>query len=204
MKKAALIIIAAAGAVLLLTQDQTFTAGFYLPGEEPEEGSSTAGDMDSNIFFDTAESLMSTFTNWPSGSAPYRDTISTAAAAYGVPESILAWLLWKESRYNPAIISGVKRSPVGAMGIAQFMPATAREELGSEAAALNPDIAIPGAARYLAKLYRSTGTWQAALAAYNWGIGNVQRKGLARAPAETRDYFSTILAKANQGGSMYA
>ena len=90
------------------------------------------------------------------------------------------------------------------MGIAQFMPATAREWLGSEAAALDPNAAIPGAARYLAWLYNRTGGWAEALAAYNWGIGNVQRKGLARAPAETRDYFSTILAKANQGGSMYA
>jgi soluble lytic murein transglycosylase-like protein len=82
------------------------------------------------------------------------------------------------------------------MGIAQFMPATAAEELGSVEAALDPSVAIPGAARYLAKLYAALGAWDAALGAYNWGLRNVQRRGLAAAPAETRDYYTTILAKA--------
>lgn len=182
MQKTLLITCIAAAAALLLLQGQG--------------GAVTAGDEESNFIEDGAEEIMSIFDNWPSGSGPYKQTIMAAAPAHGVPVAILAWLLWKESRYNPAIISGAKRSAVGAMGIAQFMPATAREELGSEAAALDPAKAIPGAARYLAKLYRSLGTWERALAAYNWGIGNVQRKGLDRAPAETRDYYTTIMAKA--------
>ncbi len=158
---------------------------------------STAGDIESDIFTDTVEEMKQRIGDgWPTGSGPYVVMIQDAAAANGVPVQVLAWLLWKESRYNPDIISGAKRSPAGAMGIAQFMPATAREELGSEAAALLPAVAIPGAARYLKKLHRSVGTWGKALAAYNWGIGNVQRKGMANAPAETRDYYATILAKA--------
>lgn len=164
----------------------------------------TAGDDEANFFLDGAESVKSMFDNWPTGSAPYRDTIESAAATHGVPVSILAWLLWKESRYIPDIINGTRRSRVGAMGIAQFMPATAREELGSEAAALDPARAIPGAARYLAKLFRSTGSWQAALAAYNWGIGNVQRKGLSVAPAETVDYYTVILSKSGIDAGAYA
>lgn len=160
----------------------------------------TAGDEESDALTDTVESMKAQMNGgWPSGSEIYRGTIEYAAAQYNVPVSILSWLLWKESRYNPVIIDGTKRSSAGAMGIAQFMPATAREELGSEAAALDPARAIPGAARYLAKLYRSLGTWEKALAAYNWGIGNVQRKGLAAAPAETRDYYSTIMGKAGYG-----
>lgn len=156
----------------------------------------TAGDEEANAITDTVESMASTFNGgWPAGSEPYRRMIEEGAAVHAVPTQILAWLLWKESRYNPAIINGTKRSRVGAMGIAQFMPATAREELGSEAAALDPARAIPGAARYLARLYRSRGNWTEALAAYNWGIGNVQRKGLAQAPAETVDYYTTILNK---------
>ena len=164
----------------------------------------TAGDTESNIVMDTIDKATSIFSNWPPGSAPYQDAITQAANDNGVPVEILAWLLWKESRYNPAIINGTKRSPVGALGIAQFMPATAQQELGSTAAALDPSIAIPGAARYLAKLYKSTGSWDKALAAYNWGIGNVLRKGLANAPAETTDYYTTILAKANTTGSATA
>ncbi|WP_079214982.1 lytic transglycosylase domain-containing protein [Herbaspirillum robiniae] len=161
----------------------------------------TAGDEQSNFLSDAVDDMTSIFTGWPQGSGPYQQLIASSAGANGMPPEILAWQLWKESRYNPAIISGAIKSRVGAMGIAQFMPATAREELGSEAAALDPQQAIPGAARYMGKLYRQTGSWKGALAAYNWGIGNVQRKGLDAAPAETVDYFTTILKKA---GGNYA
>lgn len=164
----------------------------------------TIGDTESNFIEDAAAHVMSKFSNWPAGSAPYKTTIENAAAASNVPVSILAWLLWQESRYRPEIIDGRKRSIVGAMGIAQFMGPTAVEWLGSEAAALDPAKAIPGAARYLRWLHNRTGSWSKALAAYNWGIGNVQRKGLERAPAETRNYYSEILELANSGGSAYA
>jgi soluble lytic murein transglycosylase-like protein len=164
----------------------------------------TAGDDDANIFEDGIEEMKSLLTRWPTGSGPYQGSIEAASAAYSVPVEILAWLLWKESRYNPAVIDGSKRSRVGAMGIAQFMPATAVDELGSVAAALDPASAISGAARYLAKLYRATGyTWTGALAAYNWGVGNVQRKGIDLAPVETVDYYTTILSKANAFGATY-
>lgn len=156
----------------------------------------TAGDDESDIFSDALEAL--NMSGWPSNSEPYQDSIATAAERHGVPVAILAWLLWKESRYNPAIINGSKRSRAGALGIAQFMPATAREELGSAEAALDPDTAINGAARYLSRLCdRLDGDWRLALAAYNWGIGNVQRKGIDAAPAETVDYYTAILTKAN-------
>jgi soluble lytic murein transglycosylase-like protein len=156
----------------------------------------TAGDDEANFFEDGLDTVKSTITGYPAGAEPYLDLIQAAAERHGIPPNILVWLLWKESRYNPAIISGEKRSRVGALGIAQFMPATAQEELGSVNAALDPNQAINGAARYLAKLYRSVGAWDEALAAYNWGIGNVTRKGLANAPAETQDYYKTILKKA--------
>lgn len=171
----------------------------YRRGIGLHEESGTAGDIEASFIEDGVDIMTGTLTGWPPGSEPYRAMIESAASTHGVPVMILAWLLWKESRYNPAIISGAKRSPVGAMGIAQFMPATAREELGSEGAALIPAVAIPGAARYLKKLYNATGAWDKALAAYNWGIGNVKRKGLAAAPAETRDYYTTIMARAGSG-----
>lgn len=122
----------------------------------------------------------------------YRAAIAKAEQENGLPAQMLARLLWQECRYRPAIIDGRVRSPAGALGIAQFMPATARE-MGIDP--LNPFEAIPAAARYLAGLYRATGKdWRKALAAYNWGIGNVQRKGLAAAPLETRLYYGQILA----------
>ena len=130
----------------------------------------------------------------------YRAAIDQAEATYGLPEGMLARLLWQESRYRPSVINGQVKSPVGALGIAQFMPATAKE-LGIDP--LNPYQAIQGAARYLSSLYRATGDWSQALAAYNWGIGNVLRKGLAKAPTETKNYFTQILADLGMG-STYA
>ncbi|MEW6760951.1 MAG: lytic transglycosylase domain-containing protein [Pseudomonadota bacterium] len=133
--------------------------------------------------------------DWPPGSGPYRELIWDAAGKHGVPVMLLAWLLWKESAFRDDIISGRTKSRVGALGIAQFMPETAREVLGSEDLALVPSEAIAGAARYLARLYRGTGNWPDALAAYNWGIGNVQRRGLQYAPRETVDYVNTIVRR---------
>jgi len=125
-------------------------------------------------------------------STPYDQLIEESALSAGVDSTVLWNLLYAESRFRPDIIDGRKKSHVGAMGIAQFMPATAREWLGSEAAALDPQIAIPGAARYLGWLQRRLGSTDAAVAAYNWGIGNVQRKGLKAAPAETVAYVKAI------------
>ena len=125
---------------------------------------------------------------------PYDDLITSSANQYGIPPQVLYKLLYTESRFRPDIIDGRTKSPAGALGIAQFMPATAQQELGSTAAALDPAQAIPGAARYLAKLQRQLGgDLTKAVAAYNWGIGNVQRKGLSAAPKETRDYAMNIL-----------
>jgi soluble lytic murein transglycosylase-like protein len=125
---------------------------------------------------------------------PYDALITSSAIQYGIPPEVLYKLLRNESRFRPDIIDGRTKSPTGALGIAQFMPATAVEELGSVEAALNPSLAIPGAARYLAKLRKSFGgDLTKAVAAYNWGIGNVKRKGLASAPKETVNYAFDIL-----------
>lgn len=134
--------------------------------------------------------------------AKYAGMIAAAERAQGLPEGMLARLLFQECRWREDIITGRVRSKVGAMGMAQFMPATAAE-MGIDP--LDPAQAIPAAARYLARLYRSLGTWTKALAAYNWGIGNVNRKGIAAAPTETRLYYSQILGDVNAAtGSAWA
>lgn len=128
----------------------------------------------------------------PSSAAPYLPAIAAAEDAQGIPRNLLARLLYQESHYRPEIINGIKRSSAGAIGIAQFMPATAAE-MGIDP--LDPFASIDAAARYLRRLYNATGSdWKLALASYNWGIGNVTRKGIAAAPAETRDYVAQISA----------
>lgn len=123
--------------------------------------------------------------------AQYAGAIANAEAAYGLPVGLLERLLYQESHYRADIISGAKQSSAGAQGIAQFMPATAAA-YGVDP--LDAFASINAAARMLRDLYRQFGNWPEALAAYNWGSGNVKRKGLDAAPAETRNYYASILA----------
>ena len=121
----------------------------------------------------------------------YAGLVASAEARYSLPDGLLARLLWQESRYREDIITGRVASPAGALGIAQFMPATARD-FGIDP--LNPAQAIDAAGKYLRQLFNRFGNWPEALAAYNWGQGNVSRKGLAAAPSETVAYFTSILS----------
>ena len=95
-----------------------------------------------------------------------------------------------ESNFNPTA-----RSPVGAMGLGQFMPATWNE--WGKGSADNPEENIRAQAKYMHWLLSRVTTWECALAAYNWGIGNVLRvwqdpQWKSKLPKETRDYIARI------------
>ena len=110
--------------------------------------------------------------------------LSAAEARYGIPSGLLVRQAWQESRFNPQAVS-----PAGAKGLMQFMSATAAEwgvDVGSV------ESSADGAGRYMQWLYGRLGSRSLALAAYNWGIGNVLRKGLGAAPVETRNYVAQI------------
>lgn len=128
--------------------------------------------------------------------AQYAAAIIGAESAHGIPRNLLARLLYQESRWRQEIIRGAVKSPRGAIGIAQFLPATAKEF------GVNPYDAfssIDGAARYLERLHKSFPTWTEVLAAYNWGQGNLRKYGIAKAPLETRNYYAQILADVGGG-----
>lgn len=91
-----------------------------------------------------------------------------------------------ESNNNPNAVS-----PRGAQGLAQFMPATSKE-LGINP--FDPEQARGGAAKYLNWLVGQTGSLRDALAAYNWGIGNVKKYGTGSLPKETSNYVDKIMA----------
>lgn len=125
----------------------------------------------------------------------------------GMPTE-LALLPVVESAMNPQ-----SRSPVGAAGPWQFMPATGKR-FDMRISHLVDDRknvmqSTKGALDYLQKLYAQFGDWHLALAAYNWGEGSVQKAinrnlaaglptdfiGLiARMPAETRNYVPQLEA----------
>lgn len=124
----------------------------------------------------------------------YAPLIAATEQKYGIPTGVLHKLIKAESAFKASIINGTQRSRVGALGIAQFMPATAIEELGSVQAALDPLKAIDGAGRYLKKIYAYVGKdWTKAVAGYNWGMGYAKNRNLATAPQETKDYVKKIL-----------
>lgn len=128
----------------------------------------------------------------------YQPTIEQAAKQYDIPEPLLTRLLYQESSFDPDIISGKRSSRAGAQGIAQFMPKTAASvsETGG-VDSLDPVSSIFGAAHYLNNLHKEFGNWRDTLAAYNWGRGNMKRKGIINAPWETKNYYSQILTDAD-------
>lgn len=92
----------------------------------------------------------------------------------------------QESGFNP-----YATSPKGAAGVFQHMPATAKE-LGIDP--YDPTQSIQGGVKYMGQLLnRYQGDPTKALAAYNWGMGNLDRQGLEKAPTETQNYLKNIL-----------
>ncbi|TCD15971.1 lytic transglycosylase domain-containing protein [Oricola cellulosilytica] len=116
--------------------------------------------------------------------------IAGSADKHDIPRSYFARLIWQESRFDSNAVS-----PVGAEGIAQFMPATAlRRGLRN---AFDPREAIPASAEYLAFLRSMFGNLGLAAAAYNSGEERVARwidKG-GNLPLETENYVLSILGK---------
>ena len=130
------------------------------------------------------------FTDVPPAPVPpqYAAALAQAAAAANISPSLLSALVWQESRWNPSAIS-----PKGAIGLAQLMPATARN-LGVNPA--DPIANLNGGARYLRQLLNQfDGDVEMALAAYNAGPGRVRSSGGVPAITETRNYVASIVRR---------
>lgn len=120
--------------------------------------------------------------------------IADAATSAGIPISLALAQAKRESSLNPNAYN--PRS--GATGLFQLEPATAAG-LGVTSPT-DPAQNAQGGTSYLAQLYNRFGDWAAALAAYDWGQGNVQdaqaahgANWLAYAPSETRNYVAALL-----------
>ncbi|KQP72752.1 lytic transglycosylase [Methylobacterium sp. Leaf111] len=113
--------------------------------------------------------------------------IEGSAKARGLPVPFLTRLIWRESAFRVTAVS-----PVGAQGVAQFMPGTARERGLTDP--FDPEQAIPHAAHLLADLNRQFGNLGLAAAAYNGGPGRVSAwlAGSGGLPTETRNYVLAI------------
>jgi soluble lytic murein transglycosylase-like protein len=108
------------------------------------------------------------------------------AASHNLPPEFFARLIWRESLFRPEAVS-----PKGAEGIAQFVPATARQrELENSFDVVQ---ALDASSRYLDELRRRFGNLGLAAAAYNAGEAGLSRfLASGRLPIETRDYVFAI------------
>ena len=119
--------------------------------------------------------------------------VNAKAQQYGVPLSVAHAVVAQESGYNPNA-----RSPVGAGGLMQLMPGTAKG-LGVKNV-FDPVQNVDGGMRMLGNLIHQLKSVPLALAAYNAGPGAVAKYGGVPPYPETQNYVKSIMAKAQQGG----
>ncbi len=146
----------------------------------------------------------------------YDDMITAKLDAHQAPRDLI-YLAMIESEFNPKA-----KSPVHALGMWQFMSATARRfglKVGPKVdERTNPARATDAAMTYLSALHDRFGSWYLAAAAYNSGEGTVLRalkrvtgratgtdedffRILSALPRETQDYVPKLIAAARIGNA---
>ena len=113
----------------------------------------------------------------------YIEALVKMEKKYKMPSGILQNIAYHESRYNPNAISHK-----GAIGIMQIHP---RWHKGVNP--YNPFASIKYGAKYLNLLYKQFGSWEVALAAWNWGQGNVRKYTFYKAPRETKAFIKNVM-----------
>lgn len=126
----------------------------------------------------------------------WADDVADAAEVAGVPATMLAAQINKESGWNESAVN----TSSGAQGMAQFMPAT--WDAYGKGDPMNGADAIAAMGRYMGELKRLAGAGglsgddqlRGAAAAYNWGPGSMEGNGwsLEGLPAETSNYLAVI------------
>jgi membrane-bound lytic murein transglycosylase D len=169
------------------------------------------------VINDYVAGFISYFSNSPAGHAhllrslqragKYREMIAKDLKDAGVPQDLI-YLAVAESGFQPQVVN---RSS-GAGGMWQFMPfkgAYGLERNGWFDERFDPEKSSLAYARYMKELYNQFGDWYLAMAAYNWGPGNVQRAVMHTGyvdfwelykrnalPTATKNYVPGIIAAA--------
>ena len=121
-----------------------------------------------------------------------QDIVSEAARTHELEPSLINAVIWVESRFDPRA-----KSPAGARGLMQLMPATAAylaKRMGeNNARAYDPEFNVNAGALYLAQMLEKFGDERLAVAAYHAGPGNVKR--WLEAKQDFPDYSEAYVAK---------
>ncbi len=139
------------------------------------------------------KSSNSDFSSYLGESKSLDEIFEAAAEKYNVPTELLKAVGKAESNFNASAVSRV-----GAQGVMQLMPATARE-LGVTDP-FDAEQNIMGGAKYIASmLKRYNGDTKLALAAYNAGSGNVRKYNGIPPFEETQNYVKKVMNYYGQG-----
>lgn len=146
---------------------------------------------------DAGDAIMSDLVGWKKVNmgpqwVPYLNAVEQQ---YSLPADLLARVAYQESSFRQGVIDGTTASSAGALGIMQMMPQYFTSVgVPRPYTATDTQNQIQEAARQLVSLFNSTGDWQLVLAAYNAGLGNVQKyAGIPPFP-ETENYVQEITA----------
>ena len=145
-----------------------------------------------------SESAAATQPEDPSPSrTDFSGLIHKAAERYHLDPALISSIIETESNFDPKAVSDA-----GAQGLMQLMPQTAHELKVTDP--FDPAQNIDGGSRYLSHLMkRYHGDAKLALAAYNWGMGNLEKQP-ERMPAETKHYIADVMARWDRNRSTTA
>jgi membrane-bound lytic murein transglycosylase D len=191
----------------------TFPANAALTAKVAAELKTTQSDFPL-VVNDYVAGFISYFSNSPGGHAhllrsleragKYKEMISKNLRDQGVPQDLI-YLAVAESGFQPQALNA--RS--GAGGMWQFMPTGSYglTRNGWFDERFDPQKSSVAYAKYMKTLYNQFGDWYLAMAAYDWGPGNVQRAVMRTGyadfwelyrrnalPAETKNYVPGIIA----------
>lgn len=125
-------------------------------------------------------------------SVPHAALFNEAGARHGIPPRVLAGMAYTESRFRNDVVSSA-----GAVGMMQFLPATAA---GMGVDPYDPTSAIDGAARYLRHALDRFGSLDMAIGAYNIGPGAMARAGGVNPGSQAEKYVSAVWSAAGRMG----
>jgi membrane-bound lytic murein transglycosylase D len=194
----------------------TFPSNPELKAQVAAELKTTVSDLPL-VINDYVAGFISYFSNSPAGHAhllrsleragKYQDMISRDLKDAGLPQDLI-YLAVTESGFQPQVVNRTS----GAGGMWQFMPfqgAYGLERNGWFDERFDPEKSSLAYARYMKELYNQFGDWYLAMAAYNWGPGNVQRAVMRTGyadfwelykrnvlPTATKNYVPGIIAAA--------